>query len=241
MTKPQFWTTAFIQGLIRYALCFAAVAITPLVASLFAPLFDMVAYSTLRALFTEVFTLIFWGIEVLVFGILKKKRVPTVALNEEKKEPKPLLPIKKVWILTAICVGCILIMSAVIRFQVKIFYDFGEKFTGMEMLCKIGALVRNAVKCLWIVAMIKACKQMATEVVKAYEKKTPVWLWTGLFLLVFALFDIFTSAMSYPLNGRQVLIGLTYLLFYGSFVAVYDLTEESFAKSYFLVMLIYLF
>ena len=67
------------------------------------------------------------------------------------------------------------------------------------------------------------------------------WLLAGAAILVFGVFDVFTSVVSYPITTTGILIGLTYILFYAAFTAVYALTERSNVKSFLLIVLIYLF
>ncbi len=256
MTKPKFFTAKFIENAIRFAVYFLAVAITPFLAKPISPLFDWAGYGLFRPMFTEIFTAIFWALEWLAIGIIEKKRrqkqTPTVEeesaeegaepVKKAKKEIKSPIPLKKVWILTAICCGCILLMSAIIGFKVKIFYDFGEKFTGVQMGATIAVIGRNVLKCVWIALMLKACKAMAEEIVATCcpEKKL-TWFLTGAILMLFGIFDVFSSVASYPMNTTGALIALAYLAFYVAFTAVYYFTEESAGKSYCLILLIYLF
>ncbi len=160
-----------------------------------------------------------------------------------KKEPAPLLPLQNVFLLTLLCAVCVLVISAVIGFKVKPFYDLGEKFNGFQMWCEIGVIGRNALKCIWITAMLGACKGMADEIVATVENAKPVhaWLITCGLMLIFALFDVFASVVEYPMEGQQWLIALVYFLFYIAFVLIYYLTKEHKVKSYFLIMFIYLF
>ncbi len=264
MTKPKFFTDKFIASALRFIIFFAMVGITPLFGKLLAPLLDFLGRTLLRELFAEVFTIILWGIEGLIFHFVNKKLTKgerpshTLVVSADEyeyehvdeipvftvKKKKPLLPWKNVGILTAICVGCVLLVGAIIGFQVKPFYDFGEKFTGYELGCALGRLVRNIVKCLFIMYMLPECKSMAEEVAKTCfpkKKAWATWLLTGGILLLFGVFDIFAFVLRYPLNGREVLLGLAYFIFYGAFTAVYYFTNENAVKSYWLIMLIYIF
>ncbi len=261
MTKPKFMTTKFIRNAVRFVIYFLVLAVTPWIAKPFAPLFDWVGYSQLRGLFAEIFTVLFWGLEALGLYFLARKlskkqtqteETPTEATQEQeeptaqkaKKEPLPPMPLKNLLILTGICVACVLLVSIVIGFKVKPFYDIGEKVTGHQLFCRVAMIARNALKCIWLVGMIRACKNMADEIMATSlqgKKEWLVWVIAGSILMLFGIYDIFTSVVSYPMNGTQWLLALTYFLFYIAFTAVHKFTEERAWKTYLLVMFIYLF
>ncbi len=248
MTKPKFLTEKFIENAVRFAIYVLAIALTPFLAKPIAPLFDFIQFGSLRVLFTEVFTVIFWGIEALIFSALERaRRAKAEGQAQEKeaaktKQKSAPIPLKNVWILTGICAVCVLIVSIIIGFNVKIFYDFGEKFTGLEMYCTIGEIARNVFKCMWIVALLRVSKCMAEEVVAQTNVKEK-WLWvlTGGILMLYGLFDVFTSVASYPMDVEGAFLAVAYLLFYVAFTAVYYFTEENKVKAYFLILFIYLF
>lgn len=278
MKRPEIFTQKTLENAMRYALCFLAVILTPLVAAPLAKLLDWVAYGQLRKFNTDLITCLFWGGEVIAFYFIEKaikkklKKRQTEKLggvdnaeNSEKAEnsvvfeeslesseeaqPKKkkekriktkadLLPIKIVGILTAIVVVCILIISAQIGFKVKPFYDIGEKVTGYELLDKIASIVKNAVKCMWILILLIVSDNMAGEVlskVNGLSEKAKTWgmyLFTGVLVLLFGLYDVLAHANPFA---------LTYLLFYVAFTAIYYLTKKSRAKSVLLILFIYIF
>ena len=147
--------------------------------------------------------------------------------------------------MSVICVSCIFLLSAIVGFQVKPIYDIGEKVTGYEMYTKIAWLCKNVMKCFWIVGIVKACRGMSEEFVAASSlpenQQWVRWIIQVALLLVFGLFDVFTSVMVYPLTTRRLLVGLTYILFYVVFVPVQALTEGSDTKAFLLTVLIYMF
>ncbi len=263
MTKPKFFTPKFIENALRFLIYFLVVAVTPWLAKPFAPLFDWVGYSQLRGLFAEIFTVLFWGLEALAMYFIARKLSKKQTQTEEtsieetqeqeqekpkakkaKKEPLPPMPLKNLLILTGICVACVLLVSIVIGFKVKPFYDIGEKVTGHQLFCRIAIIARNALKCIWLVGMLRACKGMADEMMATSlqgKKEWLTWVLTGSILMLFGIFDIFTSVVSYPMKTTQWLLALTYFLFYIAFTAVHKFTEERAWKTYLLVMFIYLF
>ncbi len=159
----------------------------------------------------------------------KKKKV--------KKERKPahVLPLLNVGILTAIVIACILVISPQIEWEVKPFYDMGEKITGYELLEKIGFLARNCMMCLWIVFCLQACDTIATEAFAKHTEQSRKWLvplLTGAMCLLFGLFDVLSTSNAYA---------WTYLLFYLVFTAVYYVAQKHNVKTALLILFIYVF
>lgn len=154
-------------------------------------------------------------------------------------EKSPLLPMKNVIALTVLVAACILVLSAQIDFWVKPFYDIGEKVQGYDMFNRVSIIVRNVVKCVWIVWILDASREIACETCLLRKNETErrgVFLGTfaGLFFS-FALYDVLTAGMTLG-------IGVTYfVLFYPAFIAVDALTRRNAVKSYILIMLVYIF
>ena len=72
--KAEFPKDRLSQNILRCALCFAAVLITPWIAKPFALLFDWVCYSLMIKFFEEIFTFLFWVAELIAFFMVDKKR-----------------------------------------------------------------------------------------------------------------------------------------------------------------------
>jgi hypothetical protein len=255
MKKPIILTGKFTENLLKYLLYFLLVVVTPFLAKPVAKLFNWVSYGQLRVFFTELFTAIFWLLEfaalILIENAVRKKLAPqTEEIAEEAQEEQnakkkkkakrakaemPPLAMWRVGALTAIAAVCILVISAQIRFEVKPFYDIGEKVTGYQLLDKIGAIVRNAVKCVWITLLLKSAYAMAEELLpcfKAQDKPWLGWLLAGAMLMLFGVYDVFV--------GRNP-FALTYLLFYVAFTATYYFAEKRDVKTYLLILFIYIF
>ncbi len=244
MTKPKFFTRKFIESATRFLLYFLAVALTPLLGKATAPIWDWVGYGSVRGLFAEVNTAFFWGIEVVILFFLFKFLRKEEEGEKPPKEKKAPIPRKNLYILTGICLGSVLLLGAIIGFQVKPFYDLGEKVTGYDILCTVGEVGRNVVKCLWILALLLNGLRMADEIIAAYDLTKAPWLRlliAGSILMTFGIFDILTSVLSYPVSGRGILIALVYFLFYALFPLLYYYAEESRGKTYLLMVFIYLF
>ncbi len=251
MTKPKFLTDKFIESAVRFLVYFLAVALTPFLARPTAHIWDWVAYGALHRLFTEIHTVFFWLFETIAFhyigkALAHKGRLPSA--KEEKPAPsgdpwKP-MPRKNLWILTGITVGCVLLVSAIIGFKVKPFYDLGEKVTGYDIWCTVGTIGKNAFQCMWAFAMFLNGLRMADEIVRGYALSQKPWLRLligGGFLMIFGLFDIFTAVISYPLGWRSALLGVAYAAIYAVYPVIYYYAEECRLKSYLLMAFIYLF
>lgn len=165
---------------------------------------------------------------------------PTEKKRKKKKAKKqrtltPLLPLWRVGVLTGIVVLCILVISPQIEWEVKPFYDFGEKLTGYELLEKIGILARNCMMCLWIVFCLQAGDAIASSSLQNQSEGKRKWLVpliTGAMCVWFGLFDVLSTSNAYA---------WAYLFFYVMFTAVYYVTKKHNVKSALLILFIYVF
>ncbi|MBQ8429681.1 MAG: hypothetical protein IJX30_06265 [Clostridia bacterium] len=256
----EFSKNRLLENVARFAVYFAAVMITPWIAKPLALLFDWVCYEQMIMFFEELFTSIFWVVELCVFFVLeKKRREKRLAVLEEKteneggmsateqnigeeKEKKtkkeiPLLPLKNVFAIFACICLCILVISAQIDFQVKLFYDIGQGKGGYDLVNYIAQVGKNVVKCIWIVWMLRVARIIAEEVShlrkKNVDQKTAYWCIYLAIVLLFALYDVLASGMGFG-------FAITYmLLFYPVFMTVDYLTNYNGVKSFFMIMLIY--
>ncbi len=245
MTKPKFLTAKFIENAVRFLVYFLAVVLTPFLARPTAHIWDWVAYGSLHGLFTEIHTVFFWLFETIAFRFIAKalRKKGLVAPLAKKDSWKP-MPRKNLWILTGIAAGAILLLGGVIGFQVKPFYDLGEKITGYEIWCTVGVIGRNAFKCMWVLGMLLCGVRMADELIAVYSLSQKPWLRLligGSILMLFGLFDIFTSVLVYPVSLRGGLVAAVYFLFYAVFPLVYYYAEENRGKTYLIIVFIYLF
>lgn len=216
-------------NLVLYVICFLAIILTPYGARLISPLFDWVGYGALENFFNELFTSIIWLIEIVIIAIIytKKFKIKILSNNDVKGQE---LPIKRILILSGIVAACILVISAQIRFQVKPFYDLGEKFNGYELLSNVGIFLRNIVKCIWIVIMLKAAEDFIEQMIGRGKSNYPL---AGIvMMLTVGIYDIVMG-----MNNLAV----TYLFLYLIYGMIYILTDRNTIKSYLLIVLIYLF
>ena len=136
-----------------------------------------------------------------------------------------------------ICVACVLLISAQIGFQVKVFYELGERVILIDIVNFSGTAGRNIVKCGWIVLLIKCAFGIFEGLfqqtsIKPKAQKIYVYLCATALVLLFGVYDVLV-----PLNP----FAWTYLLFYVAFVALYALVDRAPIKSYLLILFIYFF
>ncbi|MBQ3664607.1 MAG: hypothetical protein II919_00695 [Lachnospiraceae bacterium] len=215
--------------LITYVVCFALVIATPYLARPTAPLFDWVGYGAMRNFFYELFTGIYWVIEIILMAVFYKKKLKkTILSNPETKGQE--LPYKRIAVISVVVAVCILVISAQIRFNVKPFYDLGEKFNGYELMNHIGIFIRNIVKCVWIVIMAKAMQSFFEQIGTGKINQLP---YAGFVLMMtLGIYDFIIGANS---------LAVTYLFLYVIYGWLYLLTDRSMMKTYLLVMFIFLF
>lgn len=257
--KPVWWASV-----LRYLIYFIVIAVSPLLASIprLLDLFNWVGYGQMRPFVADIITMILWGVAMVVGFIVEGRRAlknrsknaedqateQSQAGEETPKSKKEKqkniffsspLPLKNVFILTAIVALCILVIGTQIKFQVKLFYDLGENVQGYELLNNISNICKNVVKCIWITWLLYASKEIALCVCEYVKDKkwSAVLGWTVfvLLMLLFGVYDVFTSGMALSLKFIYL------FLCYPAFIAVYVLTKEHAVKSFVLILIIYIF
>lgn len=252
--NKEFSKTRLSQNILRCAVYFAAVLITPWIAKPLALLFDWVCYSLMIKFFEEIFTIIFWILELVAFFCIERKQARkrqekmqndegVSATNEENelkqgRKTRPLIPLKNVFMIFVGICFCILVISAQINFQVKLFYDIGQGKGGYDLVNNISVVGKNVVKCIWIVWILRIARSIAKDLCllcgKETEQKSIYWAIYLAIVMLFALMDVLVSGMSFG-------FAVTYmLLFYPAFMAMDHLTEYSGVKTFFMIMIIYI-
>lgn len=256
--EREFSKNRLLENVARFATYVAMVVLTPWLAKPLAQLFDWVCYGEMILFFEELLTIIFWIAELVTFFILEKKRTrkrlgildkktendggvsATNVQADEKEEKKdiPLLPMKNVLAIFACICLCVLVISAQIDFQVKLFYDIGQGKGGYDLVNYISVVGKNVVKCIWIVWLLRVTRIIAEEISvlrkKDFDQKTVYWCVYLAIVLLFALYDVLISGMNFG-------FAITYLLlFYPIFLVVDYLTKYNGVKSFFMIMLIYM-
>ena len=248
MQTKQEQKATFIRYATRCGFIILALLVTPFLALPVAKLFDWAVFEwskngELRDFYTYLFTALFWVLEGVGFYFLDKyvlqKKVTSAETTDgepqeqsqdvaegkaqKKKEQAPLLP-------------CILLISVQIGFEVKPFYELGEKTTRSEIMNKVGEILCNGVKSALIVAFLRAGLALGQAIVKEDATETQKtwlpWLVAGVLMLVFGLCDVLLTANPFA---------WTYMVFYVAFTAIYFFTERSVGKSYGLIFFLYIF
>lgn len=196
-----------------------------------APLFDWVGYGAMRPFFNELFTGIFWLVEILLMGLLWHKKFSRhIFSNPGTKGVE--LPYRRMAVILLVVVACILAISAQIRFNVKPFYDLGEKFNGYELTNHLGIFLRNIIKCMWLVIMIKAMQNFVEQCAPEKKILSKIPAAGVILMLTVGVYDLVISANNLP---------LTYFFLYLVYGWLYLLTDRNMIKTYLLVMFIFLF
>lgn len=265
LLKSKIRDNAIVYGLIFLAVIFTPFLAGQIAKIFDFAVLEWWKHGQLRVFYTEVITALLWVGEMVGFHYFAKfwrkkqaakkaqaenaveteqtqaEREAAIAAAETHKKPKkektPLLPLTNMIALFALCAACILLLSAQIGFQVKVFYDLGERVVLSEIIDFGGITAKNIVKCVWIVLLLKsslAITESACEfsVMKDSAKKWAAWVLAGALLLVFGVYDVVSS---------QNKFAWTYLAFYAAFTAIYFLTNRAPVKSYLLIFFLYLF
>lgn len=212
-----------------YIVAMLAIIITPYIAKIIAPSFDYVGYGAMRGFFDELLTAILWVAEIAVLFVVNW-RVFHLNIIKNVSAPKDILPIKRVFILSGIVLACVLVISIQIDFQVKPFYDLGEKFNGYELMNNLGVFIRNTAKCLWITIMVRFAQEFAEQVL---NKKGSRIIFGGIILmLTLGIYDAVTG-----MNNLAV----TYVFLNLVFGWIYLLTERNMRKSFLLILFVFFF
>ena len=162
----------------------------------------------------------------------------TTPIKSAPQKPKTqLLGWDRIIAIFLICVACVLIVSAQIGFEVKVFYELGERVVLIDVVNFSGTAGRDIAKCGWIVLLIKASFGLFEGIfeeakINAKAKKVFVYLCVTALILAFGAYDVLST---------QNPFAWTYLLFYVAFVALYALLNRAPIKSYLLILFIYFF
>lgn len=260
MAKLKESTRKCLGNAVCFVVMFVCAAVTPFIAQPIAKLFDGVTMDwsqrgQLRDLFIQLFTCIFWGLEWLGIHLAYKKykeksaavnvgfETPTALADAElavadakpQEKEKRFLPITNVLFLLLITVVCIFVLSVQIDFQVKPFYDLGEKISLAGLVVKGSILAGTIVKCVWPVLLLRYGLRFGEALLQACGVEKSAWLkWciAGVLLLSYGVYDVLITANPFA---------WTYLLFYVAFTLVYYLMEKNEKKSFLLIFFIYIF
>ena len=269
MKTPRFLTKRFLFNFIRFIAYFAVIVISPLIGDFLGGFFNRVFYGQWVPFFSEMWECVIWLLAIngtLILNAVCRKNsrkkaavlaaengtMQTVQQKEGDKLPERLaekkerwrgpLPLKNVWIMGGLCALAVLIFTVQIGFQVKPFYEIGEKNTASELVYKVMLIGQDVVKCGWIVLFMRAALAMSEEIFASLgeDKKQRlgkwlpwlVWIVAGARLACFGVYDILVYSRNFA---------PTYAFFYLLFPWVYYLAKECGGRAYLVILFIYLF
>lgn len=197
-------------------------------ARLAAPLFDMFGYGALRPFFYELIRALIWLVGTVALCFFVKRNLGfCLYYNPEEKGNE--LSVKASLRMALFILGPILFISYQIGWQVKPFYDLGEKFSGYELVASLALYMGNFIRLFLAVIMMRSVEE-AMERLLPQQKKV---IWGGLFLTVtFGLYEFVTG---------QHKLSILYLLLNLLFGVIYRTTNKSVLKTYFAMLAIYFF
>ncbi len=194
------------------------------IVTIFEFLYRLVGYGLMNEVFE--YSL---GIVYLLIGLLVVFRI----FKFEKREKIGLLPIKRVLLLYVMTLVPILIISASLGWEVKIFFDIPDNSTGTSIINHFVNILFYLPK-LMIVTLIIHFSQSLFEKSTTFEnEKIKNFIPFGgiVAMLSFGLYELFTGAHD---------LYIMYLLFNIYFGYIYIATDKSIVKSFCLITLIFL-
>lgn len=190
---------------------------------IFEPLYSSIYYGLLTGVFSNILSFLYVLIGTIII-IYKFK----IKFNENYK-----LPLKNIFILYSLTLIPIIIMSATLGWEVKLFYDVGENVSGSSIYTYLSYQVFNIIK-IFVATLILNFSHTFFENCITFnnEKIQKCFPFGGLVLFItFGILELILGIHYYP---------ITYLLLNVYFGFIYLFSNKSFSKSYFLILLIYL-
>ncbi|MBQ5445125.1 MAG: hypothetical protein IIT48_00410 [Lachnospiraceae bacterium] len=179
--------------------------------------------------YIELFTSLMWVMEIIIIFVFYKF-VLRYNIFGSPGEKGYELPFKRLLTITIIVSACIVIISAQINFKVKPFYDLGDKFNGYQLYYHLGVFLRNIIKSIWIVILIKAITEFVETV---RNRKYNIYPFAGIILMG----TLGVADMVFKVNNLSV----SFLLLYIVYGWLYLLTERNYLKTVLLVMFLIIF
>lgn len=200
---------------------------TSKLSNLFLPLFSKVYYGNLNGMFLTVATIIIWSFELVAVYFLAKNKFNIYLFNKKGKDvEKPsLLNILITFLLTFIP---ILIISAMLDWNLKIVDDFGQKIESIKVTSVVSQYAQFLLKILWTTTIISLVQEGMERLIVT-KIRIP---WGGIVLmLTFGIIEVFVF------DGK---FKLMYLLFNLIFGLIYLLTNKNFTKTYWISYILYI-
>lgn len=200
---------------------------TSKLSNLFLPLFSKVYYGNLNGMFLAIATIIIWAFELVAVYYFAKNKFGIYLFSKKNKdvETPSLLKVLMTFLITFIP---IMIISALLGWNLKIVDDFGQKIESIKVTSVISQYVQFLLKILWTTIII-VLVQEGMEKIVVTKAKIP---WGGIVLmLTFGILELFLF------DGK---FKIMYLLFNLIFGVIYLLTNKSFSKTYWISYILYI-
>lgn len=227
------------QYALIFVLSFLLLVLGRILARLISPCFDSLNYGQMTLFFMEVTTCLIWSVCLVVLTTLVYRRYGVFLMSNPATKGKELENRNLIAVILIVAAG-ILIISAQIGFQVKPFYDMGVKFTGYQLMENVGGLLRNIIKCIWMVLMMECTQQIGEHFVQKKKDDDPEHKifsiqnipWGGIVLML--------TIGIYDLVCGMTTLKITYLLLNLVYGVIYLCTHKSISKTYICILLIYI-
>lgn len=143
------------------------------------------------------------------------------------------LPIKRIFILYALTLTPIVLISWKLGWELKVLYDFGKNLTGGAMYAQIAYLAYTVPKMLAVTLIIHFSHIFLENSIVLKNDNMKKYIPFGGIILLFT-FGLFELIFNYHE------LSLVYFFFSIYFGIIYLLTDKSIVKSYFLILILYL-
>lgn len=207
-----------------------------MIAQWISPCFDSLNYGQMTPFFMEVLTCLIWAAAMIAIAFVFWKKYGVTLLSNPLTRGQE-LENRNLAIVILIIMASIFIISAQIGYQVKPFYDMGVKFTGYQLMENVGGILRNIIKCIWIVFLM-SCAQNVGE--SFAEKKWNSEKGKMLKYIPWGGIAVMLTIGVYDWVCGMTTLKVTYFCMNLVFGMIYLLTHKSISKTYICVLLIYI-
>lgn len=196
-----------------------------------APLFERIYYGNLTNMLISICQAIFWVPCIVVLYFLIKKCTGYKVFRRSKTE----LSLKRSLIIYACAVVPIFIVSAALKFELKIVYELGKRVTGVQLGTNAVMYANGAVKLVLAIIMVELVQEGAELLYKGkYAKEIP---WGGIALaLVFGFLEVIVAYATHT-NTMFAWLYVAFDLLYGF---IYTLSKKNFYITFFVSLIIYI-
>lgn len=195
--------------------------------NLFLPLFSKVYYGNLNGLFLSITSIIIWIFEIFGIDLFCRKKLDYQPINDKDKNI-PSISLLRIFIIFILTFIPILIISAMLGWELKIVDDFGEKIESVTLSVVASGYVASLFKMVLMILTIRFFQIGMSKIIKT-KVELP---WGGLLLmLTFGLIEFFVT------GGK---FAWMYLIFNLIFGIIYLVANKRFSTTYWVSYILYL-